>query len=284
MYLTEVSVVIPNKDRTDLLYRAVDSVLSQTFQDFEIIVVDDSSDTNFNEIKEHLSKDPRIRVIRGEQKDEIWARKLGFDFSAGKYVALLDSDDYWEPEKLSMQIELFHSDNRIGVVWDKMVQIDDRTMKREMIEPPFREADICKCNIFSPYDISKQLVLRNFIHSSCGTVDREKLIKIGGFPIIRPVDYILWLRMSESYHFGLVPYCLTNRFFTSTSLGRRKRLLYMDLLCSFPVRSRLLFHIKVGPIYKMFVIMYMFSQLTGFTVFMSYNWRRRLLETFKLGV
>jgi len=99
--------VIPNKDRTDLLYKAVDSVLSQTFQDFEIIIVDDSSDSNFKEIKEHLSKDSRIKIIRGEQKGDAWARKIGFENSKGKYVALLDSDDYWEPDKLRMHVELF---------------------------------------------------------------------------------------------------------------------------------------------------------------------------------
>jgi len=282
--LAEVSVVIPNKDRTDLLYKAVDSVLSQTFQDFEIIIVDDSSDSNFKEIKEHLSKDPRIKIIRGEQKGESWARKIGFENSTGKYVALLDSDDYWEPDKLRMHVELFRYDNRIGVVWDKLVNIDDRTMKREMVEIPFKEADKSTFSIFSPHDIAKKLVIRNFIHNSCGTVDREKLQSIGGFLPIRPSDYVLWLRMSEFYYFGLVPYFLTTKFFNSTSMGRRKRLLFEDLWNSFPIRIKLLFHTKTGAIHKIFAIAYMSFLLTGITILMDYSLRKKILETFKLNL
>jgi len=283
--LVEVSIVIPNKDRTDLLYRAVNSVLSQTFQDFEIIIVDDSSDSNLKEIKEYFSKDSRIRVVRGEQKGESWARKIGFDRSSGKYIALLDSDDYWEQDKLRMHVELFRSDSRIGVVWDKLMNIDDRTMEKEMIELPFKEADTSSSNIFDPTYIARYLVKTNFIHASCGTVDREKLKKIGGFPPIRPSDYILWLKMSEFFHFALVPHYLTTKFFNSTSMGRRKKLLFEDIWNSFPIRSRLLFHTKTCTIYKISVVVYMFIELTGFHILMGdilrKNLKKKILDIVK---
>ena len=109
------------------------------------------------------------------------------------------------------------------------MNINDLTMEREMVEIPFKEADKSAFSIFSPHDIAKKLVIRNFIHNSCGTVDREKLQSIGGFLPIRPSDYVLWLRMSEFYYFVLVPYFLTTKYFNSTSMERRrKRILFEE--------------------------------------------------------
>lgn len=102
----KVSVVIPTHNRPDLLPRAVRSVLQQTFQDLEIIVVDDSSDTSASEILESFS-DQRIRVLRNENpKGAAAARNYGIKEASGVFVAFLDDDDEWLPEKLEKQIRL----------------------------------------------------------------------------------------------------------------------------------------------------------------------------------
>ena len=277
------SVVVPNKDRTILLYRAVESALMQSFNDMEIIIIDDSSDTVYNEIKEHFFENKRVRVVRGENRGESWARKSGFDLSKGRYIALLDSDDYWESEKLQKHYEAFMSDQRIGVTWDQLININDATGKKSYVALP-RSLLKVKGNLFSPEDVRSELIKSNFIHASCGIVDKLKLENIGGFPPIRPSDYILWLKMSEHFYFYLVPFYMTTKFFNKTSMGMKKRLLMNDIYNSFPLRLRLTLNRSDEAFFKkLFKVSFLLLLLTGFTIFLKDDTRfylqKKLLST-----
>lgn len=277
------SVVVPNKDRTILLYRAVESALMQSFKDMEIIIIDDSSETVYNEIKEHFLGNIRVRVVRGDGRDESWARKRGFELSKGRYVALLDSDDYWESEKLQKHYEAFMSDQRIGVTWDLLININEVSGKKSYVTPPHSLLN-AKSNLFSPEVIRGELMISNFIHASCGIVDKNKVESIGGFPPIRPSDYILWLKMSENFYFYLIPFYMTTKFFNRTSMGMRKRLLGQDLYNSFPFRLRFaLMQTNVTPFKKLFDILFLLFLLTGLTIFLK-DETRIYLQKKLLGV
>lgn len=98
-----VTVVIPTYNRLDLLPNAVDSVLKQTFQDFEIIVVDDGMEKRAREVVE-CYKDKRIRYIKhATSKGCSGAKNTGIKNAHGRYIAFLDDDDTWMPEKLKIQ-------------------------------------------------------------------------------------------------------------------------------------------------------------------------------------
>jgi glycosyltransferase involved in cell wall biosynthesis len=98
-----VSVVIPTYNRARTIERAIDSVLAQTFQDFEVIVVDDGSQ---DETKGVLSRfGDRIRLIIQENRGVSAARNTGIQAAHGKWIAFLDSDDEWHPAKLEKQME-----------------------------------------------------------------------------------------------------------------------------------------------------------------------------------
>lgn len=99
-----VSVVIPVFNRAGLISRALDSVASQTFNDYEIIVVDDSStDDTVNCVRNW--RGDRLRLIRNPRNGgAAAARNLGVSAASGRWIAFLDSDDYWEPEKLARQL------------------------------------------------------------------------------------------------------------------------------------------------------------------------------------
>ena len=98
-----VSVIIPVYNRLDILPGAVNSVLTQTYQDFEIILVDDGSDEPLDRI---LSLDERIRLIRHEHnRGPSAARNTGVDAARGDLIAFLDSDDEWMPAKLDRQVQ-----------------------------------------------------------------------------------------------------------------------------------------------------------------------------------
>lgn len=86
-----VSVIIPTYNRADTILRAVKSVLSQTFQDWELIIVDDgSTDDTIEKIRDI---DPRLKIITQQNQGASVARNVGIQASCGKYVAMLDSDD-----------------------------------------------------------------------------------------------------------------------------------------------------------------------------------------------
>lgn len=99
--MTVVSVVIPYYNRAEWLKLAVDSVLTQTFRDFELIVVDDGSEED-----PHLAgvDDPRIRYVRQDHRGVSAARNHGIQLATGKYIAFLDADDLFMPEKLEVQV------------------------------------------------------------------------------------------------------------------------------------------------------------------------------------
>jgi len=106
-----VSVIIPVYNRANTLSIAIESVLAQTFKDFEIIVIDDYSTDNSASIATNF---PQVRMIRHESnKGAAAARNTGINTSRGKYVAFLDSDDLWLPEKLQIQIN--YLENNIGM-------------------------------------------------------------------------------------------------------------------------------------------------------------------------
>ena len=113
-----VSVVIPTHNRADLLPRAIDSVLNQTYSNFEIIVVSDGSTDNTEEVvKSYSDKDSRIRFIGySPARGGNIARNTGIEAAKGEYVAFLDDDDEWMPEKLKKQIKVMESNPDIGLV------------------------------------------------------------------------------------------------------------------------------------------------------------------------
>ncbi|MGB3848547.1 MAG: glycosyltransferase family 2 protein [Tunicatimonas sp.] len=114
-----VSVVIPNYNRQEPLLRAIDSVLEQTYLPTEILVVDDASDFSVEEyLKERGYLDgPLLRVTRNPVNRGLSAsRNLAFQQTSGQLIALLDSDDWWHPDKLQQQIRLFEEDPTLDLV------------------------------------------------------------------------------------------------------------------------------------------------------------------------
>jgi glycosyltransferase involved in cell wall biosynthesis len=114
-----VSVVIPTFNRADHIERCLDSALAQTYDALQAIVVDDAStDDTHRIVSERAARDARVRLVRhATNRGASAARNTGIRASQGQYVAFLDSDDEWLPEKLAKQLELFrHGPPSLGVV------------------------------------------------------------------------------------------------------------------------------------------------------------------------
>jgi glycosyltransferase involved in cell wall biosynthesis len=198
-----VSVVIPTYNRRGALARAMTSVVAQSFGDWELIVVDDASSDETEEVVRSLG-DRRLVYVRITQKrGGSAARNSGTRRARGKYVAFLDSDDEWFPEKLARDIAVFTlSGNSVGLVYcgKEVLDSDGRLLRRRI---PTLQGDVYP-----------QLLAHDFI-GTCSrvAVRKDSLEAAGGFDESLPSaqDWDIWLRIAKVTKVVCVPECLVRR-------------------------------------------------------------------------
>jgi len=208
-----VSVVIPTYNRAHLLGGAIQSVLSQTYQDFELIVVDDGSTDDTEEVVRSFS-DERLRHIRLEENSRTAAvpRNTGIKIATGEYLAFLDSDDEWLPQKLEKQVKAFEEASpKVGIVYTGMWWIRDN----EKTYLPFSSV------IQKEGNIGKELLKRNFVWGSVALVKKECFNRVGMFDekLSYGEDCDMWLRVSKYYDFKLIDEPLVAAYYTSSSMS-----------------------------------------------------------------
>lgn len=206
-----ITVIIPTYKRPfNILYRAIDSVLKQTYENIEIIIVDDSPkyDSNKNEIKERIKElaSKKIKYIEHDQnRGACAARNTGIINSNGKYIAFLDDDDEWLPQKLVEQVKKF-KDKKVGLVYcdANIITLRGNTVIQEQVR---------SYNITGMvYD---ELIRRNYVGSTSFVILRkEALEKCGLFneEMVSAQDYELWLRISQHYKLAVVNKPLVNYY------------------------------------------------------------------------
>lgn len=188
------SVVIPTYNRDQLLRQALSSVLTQSFQQFEVIVVDNHSTDNTDDVIKSFN-DPRISLLKIQNEGVIAkSRNLGIKKSSGNYIAFLDSDDYWAREKLARVFKVLEYDAQVGLIChDEYAVRNSSTIRRQRYGP-------------LQNDMYRFLLLSGCHLSTSATVARkELLISVNGFsedPLFAGVeDYDLWLRLSKECRF-----------------------------------------------------------------------------------
>jgi glycosyltransferase involved in cell wall biosynthesis len=125
MSATLVSVVLPTFNRAKQLARALDSVLAQTYGQFEVLVVDDgSTDETSGVIEGRYHDEPRVVYLRQEHAGVAQARNTALERARGDVIAFLDSDDEWRPWKLAFQLECLQRTPEAGMVWTDMDAVD----------------------------------------------------------------------------------------------------------------------------------------------------------------
>src|SRR3972149_3328027 len=118
-----VSIIIPTYNRATMCKTAVESVLSQTYGEVEVIVVDDGSNDDTKQIISGLND--RIQYIWQKNSGVVTARNLGMQMAKGEYIAFLDSDDTWLPWKLEAQLAVLRAFPTAGMVFTDMMAVDE---------------------------------------------------------------------------------------------------------------------------------------------------------------
>lgn len=197
-----VSVIIPTYNRAGMLVNAVESVLEQTFRDFELIVVDDGSTDKTGEmIKKYSGK---VRYFAKKNGGVASARNLGLKKAGGELVAWLDDDDFFCPQKIEKQVAYFKRHTWAGLAYTGHVTIDvksHRVSKSYTVPPLFED-----CN-----SLRKALLRQCFFANSTVMMKRECFDIAGPFDesLGHTVDYDMWLRTAAFYRFGCVPEVLS---------------------------------------------------------------------------
>ena len=115
--MPKVSIIIPTFNRANFIGEAIKSVINQTFMDWELFIIDDGSADNTAEVVSRFLKDKRVKYSFKENEGVSSARNYGMKLALGTYVAFLDSDDRWSPEKLQYQIEFLDHNDDIDLVY-----------------------------------------------------------------------------------------------------------------------------------------------------------------------
>jgi glycosyltransferase involved in cell wall biosynthesis len=182
-----VSVIIPTYNRSALVPGAIDSVLLQTYSNHEVIVVDDAStDDTAERLQDRYGQ--KIKYIKqSANTGPSAARNAGMHMAQGTYIAFLDDDDEWLPDKLSLQVPVMQQNPDVGVVYCGCFLVDEGGAVIGQIKPEKRGY------------IFNDLLHKNYLITSAALIRKELLEKTGGFDetLSACEDWDLWIRISQ---------------------------------------------------------------------------------------
>lgn len=186
-----ISVIVPTYNRADFVGETIESILNQTYKNFELIIVDDGSTDNTEEVIGKF-KDSRIKYI----KTDNWGgparpRNTGIKKAKGEYIAFCDDDDIWLPKKLEKQIRVFQISNETAMLYTRFKTIEGGVISNKIFP---------ENGIYNSGSIFKSIYLWNFIACSGVMVKRSVLDQVGLFNtdpnLIAVEDADLWLRIA----------------------------------------------------------------------------------------
>ncbi|MGS0999218.1 glycosyltransferase family 2 protein [Rhodanobacter sp. UC4451_H18] len=202
-----VSVVIPTFNRAYCLARTLDSVLAQTHAELEILLVDDgSTDETAELVRQRYGDEPRLHYITQPNAGVAAARNHGLRLARGEFVALLDSDDFWQPWKIELQLRCMQQFPELGMVWTDMEAIDPngRVFNRAYIRTMYSTYALFPQDQLFPHSVPlrsvapsmeavvgtaslrmgmifSQMIMGNLVHTSTVLIRRERLEKVAAF-------------------------------------------------------------------------------------------------------
>ena len=190
-----VSVTIPCHNGEAFVESAIRSVLAQTFEDFELVIVDDGSSDRTGEIVTEIG-DQRIRYVYQEHSGLATTRNRLVQLATSGYIALLDQDDWWESTRLQRQLDLFRRNSALALVFSdcRIVDVDDGSLglwsRRACLRSGWVLSDLLK---------------ENFIPLSTVLIKKQAILDVGGFNQYTICeDYDLFLRCASRHPFDFV--------------------------------------------------------------------------------
>jgi glycosyltransferase involved in cell wall biosynthesis len=231
-----VSVVMPVRNGIPYLAEAVDSILGQTFSDFEFLIADDAStDSTPDVLAEYCSKDSRVRVLGQEQPDYMGALTRACAEARGRYIARMDADDVALPDRLDREVAVLESRPALAVVGTQTTLIDNSG----------------RAFGYKGYPVGSQAIKEMLLEKNCmahptAVIRREHFASVGGYrrAFAASQDYDLWLRLAERYQLDNLPQPLMSRRIHDAQVAEDR--LDTQVLCSLAARAAAVIRRKTG--------------------------------------
>ena len=194
--MSKISVLMPAYNSEKTIKKTIESVLKQTFSDFELIIINDgSTDLTLAEIES--IKDKRLQVFTHTHSGASATRNQGIALLKGDFISFIDADDIWTPDKLDLQFKALqeHPEAAVAYSWTDCVDENYNFLRSGS-------------HITFNGDVYQQLLLRDFIESGSNPLIRQEAIKeVGGFDISlgNANDWDMWIRLAALYQFVAVP-------------------------------------------------------------------------------
>ena len=197
--LSRVTIIIPAYNRADYINQTIDSVLNQSFQDFELIVVDDgSTDGTYEKIKAYGSQLTLLEHSGHENRGQSASINKALKVASGKYIIILDSDDFWELNKLQIQVDYLEANPEIGLVYtngygtDSHGEITYKYHSADHQEPNDPNAVLLDCYMALPVNA----MVRKSVYDAVGFFNEEYRAA---------QDHDMLIRIAEKCRFDYLP-------------------------------------------------------------------------------
>lgn len=191
-----ISVVIATYNMGQYIDQAIDSILEQTWERLEIIVVDDGSTDNTQYVMERYKNNNRVIYIKNNNQGQPKAKNCGIKRTQGEFIAFCDADDLWESNKLQVQMPLFGNPN-VGIVYSEVSNIDEHNNRYIKASNENRYTG----------QVTNHLLVENFVPFGTSVIRRACIEKNGIFDeeFRMGIDWDLWLRYSLDWEFAYTP-------------------------------------------------------------------------------
>ena len=194
--MSKISIIIPTYNSEKTIEETITSLQQQSFTDYEIIVIDDGSQDNTIKVVKSIVE-PRLQLFSYENGGVATARNRGIAHATGEFIAFLDADDLWSPDKLALQIEALYQNPEAKVVYSWTNYIDEQG------KPLFSGT-----RYFYRGNVYQQLLQTNFLTNASNIlVHRDVLDLVPGFDpkLAYTADWDFYLRLAKNFNFVVVP-------------------------------------------------------------------------------
>lgn len=205
-----VSVIIPTYNNASFLVESLNSVLHQTYNQVEVIVVDDGSTDNTEEVLSPYQQS--IRYLKKANGGPSSSRNAGIALAQGEFIAFQDADDLWLPQKLALQVEHFRQNQKLGVVF---------TGSQHFNESGLLDSNVRPGHPLPTGMIFDKLLTDHFIAMSTVMVRRSCIDEIGAFDesLIGAEDYNFYLRLARKFQYGCLNQVLVQKRLHQSNLS-----------------------------------------------------------------
>jgi glycosyltransferase involved in cell wall biosynthesis len=194
--MSTISVIVPAYNAERTILETIESVQQQTFSDFELIVINDGSTDRTLELLSTV-QDSRLKIFSYENGGLSVARNRGICHATGEFIAFLDADDLWTPDKLELQLAALQQHPEAGVAYSWTHFMDEQGKSFHPDKPTFFEGNVYP-----------QLLVSNFLASGSNPLIRRQAIEsVGEFDpsVSGAADWDFWLRLAAGWPFVVVP-------------------------------------------------------------------------------